>query len=431
MAINDKPIFAPGQRIPEDVLRQWFDRAGLGTMDTTVSEAGGVSQSPRTSWYDTSVGKFSPVVQRLDQMRQEGNGESTSWVPTGQFDDIIAQARNDSTWGANNVADVWDSKGNYLGTSSGSADMRNLATIAAMALGGYGASMGGTAGAVGTGALKGAATGAMAAGATDRDLSTGMLAGAAGGAVTGGINAYGTEQGWNPAVTKAVSAGTNTALRGGDGGDILKAGLLSGTGSLANVPTTSTSTGSSMDFSIDPSLYDNGDFGTVLTNTYSDPGAFDFSNFNQYDFGFDPSLFATDGGGFDLGKMLKSFLGSDLGKLGLAGLAAYDAKDQKQTMTKDPWGPAQPYLKGLMADGATLYDQYKQNPFSAQQKTAYNNLGGLLNTINANAGGLMSGFQANASGANNFDRSNPRKQLTGSSFDMSQFAPGLFNFFPK
>ena len=186
-----------------------------------------------------------------------------------------------------------------------------------------------------------------------------------------------------------------------------------------------------MDFSIDPSLYDNGDFGTVLTNTYSDPGAFDFSNFNQYDFGFDPSLFATEGGQFDLGKMLKAVLGSDLGKLGLAGLAAYDAKDQKQTMTKDPWGPAQPYLKGLMADGATLYDQYKRQPFSDQQKTAYNNLGGLLNTINANAGGLMSGFQANASGANNYDRSNPRTQLTGSTFDRSQFQPGLFNFFPK
>lgn len=122
---------------------------------------------------------------------------------------------------------------------------------------------------------------------------------------------------------------------------------------------------------------------------------------------------------------------SDIAKVGLAGLAAYDAKDQQQTSSKDPWSAAVPYLKGLMADGATLYDQYKRQPFSDQQKTAYNNLGGLLNTINANAGGLMSGFQANASGANNYDRSNPRKQLTGSSFDMSQFQPGLFNFFPR
>lgn len=120
---------------------------------------------------------------------------------------------------------------------------------------------------------------------------------------------------------------------------------------------------------------------------------------------------------------------SDLAKLGLAGLAAYDSRDQQSTSSRDPWGPAQPYLRAMMADGASLYDRYKNNPFSEQQKTAYNNLGGLLNTINSNAGGLLSGFQANASGANNYDRSNPRRQLTGSTFDMGQFMPGLLNFF--
>lgn len=155
--------------------------------------------------------------------------------------------------------------------------------------------------------------------------------------------------------------------------------------------------------------------------------------------GWDAAMAGADGlsgagaGATNVGAVTGGGLGSlgmsDLAKLGLAGLAAYDSRDQQSTSSRDPWGPAQPYLRAMMADGASLYDRYKNNPFSEQQKTAYNNLGGLLNTINSNAGGLMSGFQANASGANNYDRSNPRRQLTGSTFDMSQFMPGLLNFF--
>ena len=155
--------------------------------------------------------------------------------------------------------------------------------------------------------------------------------------------------------------------------------------------------------------------------------------------GWDAAMAGADGlsgagaGATNVGAVTGGGLGSlgmsDLAKLGLSGLAAYDSRDQQSTSSRDPWGPAQPYLRAMMADGASLYDRYKNNPFSEQQKTAYNNLGGLLNTINSNAGGLLSGFQANASGANNYDRSNPRRQLTGSTFDMGQFMPGLLNFF--
>lgn len=110
---------------------------------------------------------------------------------------------------------------------------------------------------------------------------------------------------------------------------------------------------------------------------------------------------------------------------------ALDGQDKQQTSSRDPWAAAQPFLKQLLGDGQTLYGQYRDQPFSPGQQTAYSNYGGLLNAINGGAQGLLSGFSANASGANNYDRSNPRKTLQGSNFDLSSFQPGLLNFFPR
>lgn len=95
---------------------------------------------------------------------------------------------------------------------------------------------------------------------------------------------------------------------------------------------------------------------------------------------------------------------------------AIDAGDKEQTSSRDPWAPAQPYLKGLLSDGAQLYDQYKQQPFSQSQQAGYTNIGSLLDLVNNNAGGLLSGFRANASGANQFQRGTPGL-LQGSSFN--------------
>lgn len=110
---------------------------------------------------------------------------------------------------------------------------------------------------------------------------------------------------------------------------------------------------------------------------------------------------------------------------------AVDAKDQTQTQTRDPWGPAQPYILEALQQGQKLNQQYQAQPFSPQQQAAYNNLGGLLNLANTNAPGLLSGFQANAMGANNYDRSNPRKALTGSAPMQGNWNPGLLSFFPQ
>ena len=116
-------------------------------------------------------------------------------------------------------------------------------------------------------------------------------------------------------------------------------------------------------------------------------------------------------------------------KLAGTALGAMSGKDQQQTSSRDPWGPAQPFLQDLIGQGQQLSQAYQQQPFSQQQQTAYNNLGGLLNAINTGAGGLLAGMNANASGANNFDRANPRKALQGSNFSLGNFAPGLLQFF--
>ena len=124
-------------------------------------------------------------------------------------------------------------------------------------------------------------------------------------------------------------------------------------------------------------------------------------------------------------------LGPVLGAVG----GAFTSKDQDQSATstsktvKDPYAPAKPFIDQMIGQGQSLASQYQQNPFSAGQKQAYNNLTGLLGQINGNLGGLLGGMNAAASGANNFDRANPRKALTGSSFNLSGYAPGLLNLF--
>lgn len=80
----------------------------------------------------------------------------------------------------------------------------------------------------------------------------------------------------------------------------------------------------------------------------------------------------------DVGSWLKE--NPTLTQLGGAALGALSAKDQNQssTTTKDPWLPAQQYLKDNLATNARMQDFYARNPFSTEQKGAYQ---GLLNTL--------------------------------------------------
>lgn len=66
------------------------------------------------------------------------------------------------------------------------------------------------------------------------------------------------------------------------------------------------------------------------------------------------------------------------------------------TQTKEPWGPAKPFLEANLQKNADLQKFYEQNPFNAQQKTGYQNLFGDLDNFRQNTAPGLMGFANNA-----------------------------------
>ena len=135
------------------------------------------------------------------------------------------------------------------------------------------------------------------------------------------------------------------------------------------------------------------------------------------------SAFAAEAGGSGLLGNIGSTV-TDAGKFladnkwagqlagGLLGAAGSGDKTTSATSTKDPWGPAQPYLLDNLKQNKEMQDYYRANPFSDQQKTAYQGV------FDANANGQAN--VANMLGmASNFGQSN--RGLLG---PMPQFTSG-------
>jgi hypothetical protein len=101
-----------------------------------------------------------------------------------------------------------------------------------------------------------------------------------------------------------------------------------------------------------------------------------------------------------------------LGQIGGALLGAAAGQDSTTSSQKDPWAPAQPYLKQNLQRNAGMQDYYAKNPFSTEQKTAYQ---GLLDTLANN----QANAPAMAGMANSFMGSN-----RGLLSNMPQFTQG-------
>lgn len=75
-----------------------------------------------------------------------------------------------------------------------------------------------------------------------------------------------------------------------------------------------------------------------------------------------------------------------------------------QTVSNDPWAPAQPWVLANLSRGQNLQAQYEQNPFSQLQQRAYGNVLGGNDYFNGAVPGLLAQLSQNQG----FDRSNPR-----------------------
>lgn len=416
----------------------------------------------------------------VDRGSLRGDGNLLGWSARGGGNTSFF-LRQDPNTGQVVVVPTWGSS-----RSETYGDIRGIASIAALAAGGYYAGAGGTTGAVAQGALQGQglATGAsmLSGGDVDSTVKAG-LGGAVTGAIGGGIKGFGQTQGWSPSTTRALTGGANAALRGGDGRDILTGaaqGYLTGGGQLA---ANSFMPGGGM--KLESGFFDQGGGGYAAGGGDMDWGDFDFSggaggwsaddmnrwlgstdlsgagndiDWGSFNFAGDTSgsataddlnkwlsttdVFGANNGGFDwskLGDSALKWLTTGSGKDGAgappwaallgAGLGALGSKDKEAASSRGPWAPMQPYLLGLAEDGRDLYNQLKAQPFSQAQQTAYGNVGGLLDVLNQNAGGLLQGMQANATGQNQFVRGQPRTLVGSAPIDGMAFTPGLLGNF--
>jgi len=143
------------------------------------------------------------------------------------------------------------------------------------------------------------------------------------------------------------------------------------------------------------------------------------------------------GGGSALTGAATSGLGSVLSgidptllQLGGAALGALSSGDQeqKQTGTREPWGPAQDWIKSNITRGQELQKRYEQTPFSPQQAQAYQNLYGTINAANQMAPGLLGNF--NQQMTQGYDRFAPKESRGRPTFSplTAAWNPGLLTF---
>jgi hypothetical protein len=395
-----------------------------------------------------NLGQLSPeLLAYLASMQSQGNSGGTGLLrgfatpdgrsiqPYGSYAEANPNGSPDSssmnydpsraTWGGldfmlntdeSNDAATFDQNGNFIGYErrQDDKDWKDFITAAAMIAGGY----------YGGGALS---DWAGAAGAAE-----GVGGSAAAGGGTGGFGGEALS-GMDLAADAAVGTGNNimTAGEGLSGASAGTSGLSNfRQGEIANYGTNGSMPSSAASTAGNMTAYDS--FIEGLKQA-AGSGA-----------GSDPSSWAnTVGDWFSPGgasTALQAYNalsgggnGSTLGGLLGAYLSYQDAKDKEQTSKTEPWGPAKPYLEGLLREGGNLWGQYQAQPFSPAEQTAYGNYGNVLDFINGNAGRFMSGFDATARGANQFSRSDPRRPLIGNSYDAATspvaWQPGLLGAF--
>ncbi len=81
---------------------------------------------------------------------------------------------------------------------------------------------------------------------------------------------------------------------------------------------------------------------------------------------------ASDAAGSGTGIMDLLSNGKNIASV-LGALAGGSSTGSSKSEQREPWGPAQGFIKDQIANGQTLSDYYKQNPFNQQQKAGIQN----------------------------------------------------------
>lgn len=117
---------------------------------------------------------------------------------------------------------------------------------------------------------------------------------------------------------------------------------------------------------------------------------------------------AASAGGASVFSQLIDAIGGPKTAAQLAGAALGAAASGRtqggtQTASKEPWSAAQPWLRGLLDQGAALQDYYQRNPTNAIQDTARQNyLSGVDNFNQNTAPGLMNWANSWMNGSNTY-----------------------------
>lgn len=97
---------------------------------------------------------------------------------------------------------------------------------------------------------------------------------------------------------------------------------------------------------------------------------------------------------------------------------------QTQTQSRDPWGPAQPWMRQNLQTGQRLQGYYEQNPFNQLQRTSYQNIAGDIDNFRNNINPGLMEFANRLMGTNYSRQGGPSGGSGGGSRSSGQASQG-------
>lgn len=98
--------------------------------------------------------------------------------------------------------------------------------------------------------------------------------------------------------------------------------------------------------------------------------------------------------------------------------------DNQQTQSRDPWGPAQPWLRQNLQTGQNLQGYYEQNPFNQLQRTSYQNIASDIDNYRQNINPGLMEFANSLMGTNYSRQGGPSGGSGGGSRSSGQYSQG-------